>query len=116
VAGIFDCRGTPVPVIDLSQLALGRPAPRRLSTRLIVVRYPDQRGATHLLGLIAEKVTATFRREPSAFVDSGITNARASYLGKVTADEGGLVQRIEVSELLPMAVRELLFRPSLGLQ
>jgi chemotaxis-related protein WspB len=110
VAGVFDCRGLPVPVLDLSQIALGRPAPRRLSTRLIVVRYPDERGETHLLGLIAERVTATLRREPSDFVDSGITNARTPYLGKVTVAERGLVQRIDVGELLPMEVRELLFR------
>ena len=37
VAGMFDCRGVPVPVIDLSQLMLGRPAQSRLSTRIIVV-------------------------------------------------------------------------------
>ena len=59
VAGVFDFRGAPVPVIDLSQLALGRPAQRRLSTRLIVVHHRDEGGEQRLLGLIAEMATET---------------------------------------------------------
>lgn len=111
VAGVFDYRGVPVPVIDLSQLALGRPARRRLSTRIVVVYYPDGDGR-HLLGLIAEKAAATLRREPADFSDSGVAGAEAPYLGPVTSDANGLVQRIEVERLLPQAVRELLFRPA----
>jgi len=37
VAGIIDYHGAPVPLIDLSQLALGRPARQRLGTRIILV-------------------------------------------------------------------------------
>ena len=51
IAGAFDYRGTPV---DLSELTLGRTARAQLSTRIILVHYPDGRGGTHLLGLIAE--------------------------------------------------------------
>jgi chemotaxis-related protein WspB len=50
IAGAFDYRGTAVPVIDLSELTLGRTAARaQLSTRIILVHYPDRRGGTHLL-------------------------------------------------------------------
>src|SRR5712692_2376248 len=111
VAGVFDCRGVPVPVIDLSQLTLGRPAEHRLSTRMVSVHYPDDNGNTRLLGLITEKVTETIRREPADFVDSGLSNERASYLGPVAADARGLVQWIDVSTLLPASVREVLFKP-----
>src|SRR5271156_5690033 len=42
VAGMFERHGEPVPVIDVSQLALGRPARQFRSTRLVLVRYsPD---------------------------------------------------------------------------
>ena len=68
MAGLFNYRGAPVPVIDLSQLTLGRPAARRLSTRIVLVHYPDESGGTHLLGLIAERATQTVRHEPSDFV------------------------------------------------
>ncbi len=58
VAGILNYRGAPVPVIDVSQLTLGRPAERRLSTRIVLVHYPDADGQTRLLGLIAERADA----------------------------------------------------------
>ena len=38
VAGVINLRGAPVPVIDLSALALGRSASPWLSTRIVVVR------------------------------------------------------------------------------
>src|SRR6187399_2400232 len=68
VAGVLNYRGAPVPVIDLSQLTLGRPAERRLSTRIVLVHYPGAEGQTRLLGLIAERATQTVRREKTDFV------------------------------------------------
>jgi chemotaxis-related protein WspB len=109
VAGLFNYRGAPVPALDLSLLTLGRPAPARLNTRLVVVHYPDHRGDTRLLGLIAEKVTETVRRDPAEFVVSGITLDRAPYLGPIATDARGLLQWIEVERLVPASVRDVLF-------
>jgi chemotaxis-related protein WspB len=116
VAGAFNYRGKPVPVIDLSELALGRPARLHMSTRIIVVRYPDGNGIQHELGLIAEKATETVRRDPADFTDSGVINDGAPYLGPVATDPNGLVQWIEVTKLLPAAVRDVLFRQPLEWQ
>ena len=110
VSGLCNYRGAPVPVIDLSQLTLGRPSARRLSTRIVLVHYPDQTGRTHLLGLVTEKATQTARHERSEFVPSGITNAGAPYLGPVVTDAHGLLQWIDVRTLLPPSFREMLFR------
>jgi chemotaxis-related protein WspB len=108
--GLFNYRGAPVPVIDLSQLTLGRPAARRLSTRIVLVNYPDHTGHTHLLGLIAEKATLTVRHEAADFVASGVTNDGAPYLGPVATDARGLLQWIDVRTLLPPSFRDLLFK------
>jgi chemotaxis-related protein WspB len=110
VAGVFTYRGAPVPVLDLSELALGRPARERLSTRLLLVNYPDATGAKRLLGLIAEKATETMRREPGDFVASGVKTDGAPYLGPVANDARGLIQWVEVDKLLPAHVREVLFK------
>lgn len=111
VAGVLDYRGSPVPVIDLSQLVLGRPAERRLSTRIVLVHYHVAVEESRLLGLIAEKATAMRHYEPGDFVATGVANPQAPYLGRVTAtSEDGIVQRIEVEQLLPAGLRELLFR------
>jgi chemotaxis-related protein WspB len=108
LAGVFDYRGAPVPVLDLSQLALGRPAQPRLSTRTVLVRQAD--APERLLGLIVENVAETQRRDPREFVDSGVHNTAAPFLGAVAVDGRGMVQRIELARLLPPAVRQALAR------
>src|SRR5688572_9662286 len=70
VAGVFDYRGAPVPVIDLCELTLGRPAQRRLSTRIVLTHHDTGGGERRLLGLIAENATATLRRDPAEFTAS----------------------------------------------
>jgi len=110
VAGLFTYRGALVPVIDLSQLTLGRPAAQRLSTRIVLVHYPDQHGRTHLLGLIAERATQAARHAASDFVASGVANPDAAYLGPVTTDARGLLHRIDVRTLLPPSIGALLFK------
>ena len=123
VAGMFERHGEPVPVIDVSQLALGRPARQLRSTRLVLVRYslgPDntsaQAGArgdsdapSHLLGLIVERATQTRRIERAQFLDSGIATPHARWLGPVANDGVGLVQWVEVQRMLSDEVKALLF-------
>jgi chemotaxis-related protein WspB len=100
VAGILVYRGTPVPVIDLSQLLERRPAERRLSTRVVMIHYPTRDGGTRLLGLVVEKATETIRREETDFVESGVSTDGAPYLGPIAIDTRGLVQRVDVARLL----------------
>src|SRR5688572_5472830 len=92
VRGAFDFRGQPVPLLDLSELAVGVPAQEHLSTRIVLVNYPDGRGGTRLLGLLAEHVTETMRRNAEDFHDPGVEVPDAPWLGPVASDAGGLVQ------------------------
>jgi chemotaxis-related protein WspB len=110
VAGVFDFRGVPVPVIDLSTLVAGRSSEQCLSTRLVIIGYPDAAGVLRPLGLIAEKATRTVDLPADDFLDSGIAHDRAWYLGPVASDAEGLLQWIDVSQLLPVPVRDALFR------
>jgi chemotaxis-related protein WspB len=109
VAGAFSYRGVPVPVIDVSMLALGRPARQRLSTRMVMVHYPMSGAGSHLLGLVLEKTTETVQCDPGAFAPYGIDNDGARYLGPVLADPHGLIQWIKVTDLLTESVQALLF-------
>ena len=110
VAGVFDYHGTPVPAIDLSQLAVGKPAARSLSTRIILVQYPGSRATSHILGVIAERATETLRRAPQEFVPSGVVHHGAPYLGPVASDPRGQIQWIDVAKLLPPSVQDVLFK------
>ncbi|MFZ6045078.1 chemotaxis protein CheW [Pseudomonas sp. CR3202] len=113
VAGVLAHRGVLVPVVDLGVLAFGRPAQLRTSTRLVLVDYPLA-GESRWLGLILEQATDTLRCHPDEFRDYGLEQGGARYLGPVYQGANGLVQRIRVAELLPDAVRALLFPATEG--
>ncbi|RFQ34246.1 chemotaxis protein CheW [Pseudomonas sp. ATCC 13867] len=111
VAGLYAHRGELLPVLDLSQLAFGHSAPRRTSTRLVLVRYRvDAQAIEQHLGLILEQATHTLRRDPAAFRDYELDNGAARYLGPVLEDEQGLLQRVAVDQLLTDEARERLLR------
>jgi chemotaxis-related protein WspB len=108
---VFSYHGVAVPVVDVSALALGRPAHESLSTRLVLIRYPAAAdGGSRVLGLLVEKATETIARQDAEFQDAGVTSPAARYLGPVTHDARGLIQRVEIEKILPVAVREQLFR------
>ncbi len=113
VAGLLNYRGQPVPVLDLSLLALGQPAAQRVSTRLLLTRctVPDAKGAPaeKLLGLLVERATEAATKEPTDFVPAGVDSPGARYLGPVAPDPRGFIQRIELDVLLNDELRAALF-------
>ena len=110
VAGVFDYHGTPVPLIDLSELVMGTPSRKWMSTRIILVNHRGKLGGTHLIGFLAEHSTETMRRSEEDFQDSGVAVADAPYLGPVLSDAAGIIQRIAVQNLLTDSIGNQLFR------
>ncbi|MER2534391.1 MAG: chemotaxis protein CheW [Rhizobiaceae bacterium] len=89
VSGLLEYRGRFVPVVDLSALELGRPAQRRLSTRIVVMSRPGV--AEGLIGLIVEKATETIKLDPADFAP-------------FAKGPDGLVQRVDLESLVPPAL------------
>jgi chemotaxis-related protein WspB len=115
VAGLLNYRGSSVPVIDITKLASGRASRTWLSTRVIVVksRQPQPDGTDNLLGLLAEQVTRTVKIPESAFSSAGLERLEAEHsscLGDVAVTPKGIIQRIEVEQLLSMQTRAELFQ------
>lgn len=110
VAGAISYRGRPVPVVDLALLALGRPAEPRLSTRIILLRYPSGPGSDDLLGLLVEQAVETVERNPGDFTTSGVEAGTPPYLGPVASDDRGLIQWVRGEALLTPEIRDILFR------
>jgi chemotaxis-related protein WspB len=100
VAGVFIYRGRPVPAIDLCELTVGRPAHENFSTRIIIINHGNNPGEHQLVGLIAERVTETLRREESEFLDPGVQLASSPFLGPVLMDGRGVVQVINPERLM----------------
>ncbi|WP_349262774.1 chemotaxis protein CheW [Allocoleopsis sp.] len=102
VSGLFNYRGTIVPVIDLCHLIQGKPSQSYLSTRIIMVNYIGKDNTKHCLGLMAERVTETLNKPDSALMDTGtpLDVDEAPYLGEMIMDEKGMIQRIRLEYLL----------------
>lgn len=110
VVGVINYRGEPTPLIDLSQLALGRPSVLAMSTRILLVRLAGEDGADHRLALCAERVVEAIHRDPGDFVATGVEAGTPPYLGPVATDADGLIQWVRPQALLTDAVRQILFR------
>jgi len=109
VRGIFSYDGRNVPVLDVSMLAIGKPAAERLSTRLVLTHYMPAGQAPQLLGLIVEKATDTLRCDAEDFIASGLLHENARYLGPVMRHQGELIQWVKVADMLDEAAQALLF-------
>jgi chemotaxis-related protein WspB len=109
LAGIFNYHGVPVPLLDLTELMMGRASQTMMSTRIVLTNWSDGPGQRHLIGLLAEQVTETIRFAQADFADLGMAVAGAPYLGPVTADHNGITQRIEVNRLLSQELQSQLF-------
>jgi chemotaxis-related protein WspB len=108
VAGVFNLRGRPVPALDLNEFTFGQASRQRLTTRIILIQHTDAEGQPRLLGLIAEYVTQTIRKEPSDFINPGVTLNAAPYLGPVLMDAPVPIQWLHAEHLVSEPIRQLL--------
>jgi len=99
-AGILNYRGQAVPALDLCQLTLDRPAREHRSTRILIVRQNRAADDGQLIGLIAEHVTGTLRRDEKDFVDAGKQPGASPFLGPVLMDEQGVIQLLDAQKFL----------------
>lgn len=109
VAGILNYHGNSVPVIDLTKLMAGIKTEYRLSARIVLLKISLPDNKTSIVGLLAEKVTEVMRLFESDFKDSGVKNKNAKYLGDVITDSYGILQRLNINELLPKTAKDMLF-------
>jgi chemotaxis-related protein WspB len=98
----------PVPAVDLSELVSGKPAPERLSTRIIVVNQHAPDGSDQLAGLIAEEATELLRKDPREFADPAINLKRPASLGPITLDTNRSIRWLRQDRLLPDSIRSFL--------
>lgn len=109
IAGLFNYRGQHVPVVDLCRLIHQQSCADSFTTRIILVNFPLASGKTHMLGVLAERVTETVRITDDAFVPTGLSIDDTPYLGTAANTDQGLLQKISINELLPAAVQSQLF-------
>jgi chemotaxis-related protein WspB len=104
VSGIINYQGRVVPVLDLCQMILQRPACLRLTTRLILISVAGIAGTEsnhkdRLVALLAERVSDVIRLAPGDFIAS-VSTPGAPYLGSVANTAGVPLRKLDVAELL----------------
>ena len=97
-AGMLNYHGTPLALIDLTELITDKPSRARMNTRIIVIRRKERSSGETLIGLLAERVTATLRL-PGEALHSAVAEDKARYLGAVAVQQSGIVQVIDVESL-----------------
>jgi chemotaxis-related protein WspB len=112
VAGILNYRGELTPVIDLSELLIGKPTEKLYSSRIILVKYLAHDGVRRTLGMLAGQVTETIKADESMLQPPGIESENAPFLKDIIIDERGMIQRIMVDKTLPKNIHEALFKSS----
>lgn len=112
VAGLMDLHGASVPVIDLCRAAGLPRGEDHFDTRIIVADYVTPEGTHHPLGLRAERVQGVQEVREEMLLDSGVQ--AAPFLGQVASDAQGMLQLVELAQLLPAELRALLFQVAEG--
>jgi chemotaxis-related protein WspB len=114
ILGVFNYHGQIVPLLDLTMFVAQQPSRMLMSTRIILIslteRSADSDEEAQLIGLVAEEVTRTINASPSDFTEAGVDAHESPYLGPVLSDSEGIIQFIEVLDLLPDRVRDQLFQ------
>ena len=109
VAGLLNYRGVMAPVLDLGSLTRGAPCRRRMSTRIVLVRYLCPDGKARPLGLMAECVTGAAELDPKTLTPSNLLVNDAPYLGPVWVHDGETRKMLKVDLLLPDSLKQSLF-------
>jgi chemotaxis-related protein WspB len=109
VRGVLNYRGTPVPVIDITLMLSGRPSVEHLSSRIILVKYPEKGESENVLGVLAEHATDTAIRETADFIDSGIASPGMPCLGKISVVGKTMLQIVKIDDLLTDELKAILF-------
>ena len=99
MAGVMRCRGASVPVLDLTQLTTGAPAPCRMTTRVLLAGVNKASGAEQLMGVVVERATRMISIPPDQFSDAAAEAGSLSFLGAVAWDGGVAVRRVELDRL-----------------
>jgi chemotaxis-related protein WspB len=105
VTGMLNYHGQVVPVIDINALCNGNAVKRSLTSRIILVKYMDNR----TLGLLAENVTETLHIDDSEFNEVGIKVSNYDFLGGIAEHNDTLLQLINVDQLLSESLQKVLF-------
>jgi chemotaxis-related protein WspB len=106
IRGIFNYRGTPVPVVDLSIFFNHHPCRNNLGSRIIIIHIKMPDNTLKTVGLLAEHVTEVIKCNPKDFSSNGISADNAQFLKSIYQNENGMIQIIDITKILPASITQ----------
>ncbi len=95
--GLFNRRGTLVPLVDLAHMIVGTPAKLRMGSRIVMVQLPEG----DALGLLVEEVIGLGDRDFDApCAHPGFGFGGAAHFGPTIPDADGTLQLIRCDRLM----------------
>jgi len=113
-AGLLNYHGDSIPVIDICQLLVGRPCPRKLSSRIIVTTIKSNYDGEITIGFLVEHATETITVDDDEFIDPRMSNPDMPFIGLVTNSEDGIITRIHPQNIFERLDERLFFPETLG--
>lgn len=106
IVGIFNYRGTPVPVIDLCIFFDNRKCRDSLGSRIIItqIKMPDE--SDKVIGLMAEQMTEVIKCNEKDFNSNGIQSGNARFLQKVYQCGNDILQIIDINKVIPESISQ----------
>ena len=109
VSGIFNYRGTTVPVLDLSIMTGGKKTTNKLSSKILIVNYNPIKNVEKIIGLLCENILGTKNIENSEIESNGLNIEDAQFLSNVYNSKDSMIQLINVNKLLTKEAEKVLF-------
>ncbi|HVU88079.1 MAG TPA: chemotaxis protein CheW [Pirellulales bacterium] len=106
LAGVFVYAQTVVPVVDVHCLLGAGACPEQLSSRIILVPWPEADSSHRWLGLLAAQVSGIRDLPETASVAENAAE-RAEW-GKPVLDGGKIIRLVDLERLLSPSMREQL--------
>ena len=100
IAGLYNYRGTMLPVIDVSKLLFDSEHDMRICTRILIMQNPSNLNIQNV-GLIVEQANKTISCDTSKFTEHKLSENMADYVGQIIHDEQGEIQVVDIDKLIP---------------
>ena len=106
IRGIFNYRGTPVPVVDLCTFFNKQPCRKNLGSRIILIQIQMSDSSHKIVGLLAEHVTEVIKCHSKDFTSNGINASNAQFLHSIYQHDSGMIQIINAEKVIPDSITQ----------
>jgi len=108
ILGLLNYRGSPTLIIDLSQIFEKKYSNKSLSTRIIIINHKTKNNQSHLIGIVAEKITDIINLDESKLTHSQVQKNSHSPLNLIYKKNNHFIQLVKTENIIPETINNKL--------